>query len=343
MKQERTIGLFVLGAGALVVVGLTILGAGRWFRGSTVIMMTFEGAVTGLTRGSKVTFQGVEVGSVTSVSIDLEPDHRLAVSVTAKIDPEEKAFTRVEGGSAKFLIGLIKNGLKARLVSMSFVTGMLQIQLELKPEKTGFVVANPERYPGIHIPTIPGTLERAATKLERILDSLQGAPIEDMVGSLQKSLAALERNLESPELQAILTGSSASATHLASLLEYLDAQKEGITDRVNVSLEGLAGAAAGADSLMASLTGLAPGADSLMAGLTELASGLDRTRVSLDEVVAVTKRTLKAYEALALPDSPVQQELLQTLNTFESTAQQIRQLAETLQRNPESILTGKQR
>jgi primosomal protein N' len=58
------IGLFVVGAIALAIVGVIVFGSGRFFKHTEAFVMFFPGSVNGLSVGAQVKFKGVDVGSV---------------------------------------------------------------------------------------------------------------------------------------------------------------------------------------------------------------------------------------------------------------------------------------
>ena len=65
--NKTMIGLFVVGAIALVVVAIGVLGSGKLFKESIPYVMVFEGSVKGLNVGSPVVFRGVKIGSVSDI------------------------------------------------------------------------------------------------------------------------------------------------------------------------------------------------------------------------------------------------------------------------------------
>jgi paraquat-inducible protein B len=66
------IGAFVLGAIALGVFGIIMLGTGRFFRNTTRFVVFFPGTVDGLSVGAPVKIKGVEIGSVTDIRLRVE-------------------------------------------------------------------------------------------------------------------------------------------------------------------------------------------------------------------------------------------------------------------------------
>ena len=65
--NPKLVGVFVLGAIALTIGVLAVLGGGKLFQRRTPVVMFFQGSVTGLNVGSPVNFRGVRVGQVTGV------------------------------------------------------------------------------------------------------------------------------------------------------------------------------------------------------------------------------------------------------------------------------------
>src|ERR1700722_4970203 len=65
------VGGFVLSAIALGVIGLVVLGSGRFFTGKTSYVMYFDRDVNGLRVGAPVKFRGVDIGTVDAILLSL--------------------------------------------------------------------------------------------------------------------------------------------------------------------------------------------------------------------------------------------------------------------------------
>ena len=71
--SKTAIGAFVLGAIVLLVAGVLVLGAGKFFTKEHVYVTYFDGSVKGLNVGSPVMFRGVKVGEVKDITLIADP------------------------------------------------------------------------------------------------------------------------------------------------------------------------------------------------------------------------------------------------------------------------------
>ena len=62
------IGVFLMSAIAITIVGMVALGGGRWFKNIESFESYFDESVQGLTVGSPIKYRGVQVGTVESVT-----------------------------------------------------------------------------------------------------------------------------------------------------------------------------------------------------------------------------------------------------------------------------------
>ena len=84
------IGAFVVGAIALVVVGLLVFGGGRFFADRVTWVTYFPGSVKGLRVGAPVNFRGVRIGEVTRIQVLYdEKDGSMLIPVVMQVLPEQ--------------------------------------------------------------------------------------------------------------------------------------------------------------------------------------------------------------------------------------------------------------
>ena len=70
--NKTMIGLFVVGAIALIVVAIGVLGSGKFFTEKFTYVMVFEGSVKGLNVGAPVVLRGVKVGAVSDIRMHFD-------------------------------------------------------------------------------------------------------------------------------------------------------------------------------------------------------------------------------------------------------------------------------
>ena len=85
--SKTLIGVFVVGAIALAVIGITIFGSGKFFKDNPTYVMYFDGSIDGLTVGAPVEFRGVKIGQVSEIKASFNAkDLNFVIPVYAKID-----------------------------------------------------------------------------------------------------------------------------------------------------------------------------------------------------------------------------------------------------------------
>jgi phospholipid/cholesterol/gamma-HCH transport system substrate-binding protein len=134
--NPKVIGAFVVGAVALVVIGVLLLGGAQWLTQKRTFVAYFEGSVKGLNVGAPVEFQGVRVGSVTDIQLQFltaEKEFRIPVFIQIEPDKMTEVGRRIEL-HGQLLKPLVERGLRAQLEMQSIVTGQLAVQLGFHPD-----------------------------------------------------------------------------------------------------------------------------------------------------------------------------------------------------------------
>ena len=153
--NPRAIGVFVLGALALLVAALAIFGGGRVFGPKETFVMFFEDDVGGLQVGAPVTFRGVRVGTVTDVRIRYDTDHQsVSIPVYVQLDRRQVVVAGERGWEQTS--EMIKRGLRAQLKMQSFVTGQVAVDLDFQPRTPARLVGIINNYP--EIPTVRSSI-----------------------------------------------------------------------------------------------------------------------------------------------------------------------------------------
>lgn len=191
------VGAFVVGAIAIGVAGLFLLGAKTLFHRTHPFILYFEGDVNGLSKGAPVKFQGVPIGEVTGIRLLITQDGvSTLIPVTIELDEniiESASGVKFEGDKSGYERAL-EQGLRGRLETESMVTGQLYVALIMDPEAPARLVGDD---PDVReIPTIPTTTQ----EILEIFQQFKDIDIHGIVEDLAATVKALRAIVDSPEL-----------------------------------------------------------------------------------------------------------------------------------------------
>ena len=190
--DKKSIGLFlIIGMVAFGLIFGQAIVRKLWPDTRYMAVLYFEESIGGLDVGSPVVFNGVEIGKV--VKIELVGDAQnltFQTPVYIQVKPLTKADTdiwdnfRIRKDS---LDVLIQNGLRARLLTQSYLTGQLMVELSLMPQ-TEVQLHNYPRDIRQGIPEIPTVLSPGG-ELSR---GIQDLPIKESFDRLDHILVQLD-------------------------------------------------------------------------------------------------------------------------------------------------------
>ena len=238
------IGLFVIGATALLIVGIIIFGAGKWFERSTMVETYFHESVQGLEIGAPVRIRGVRIGRVESIQLAREEygvifdpksdsfPYRGLVLVRMSVRPTVAVHLKQED-EAQMMKQVADAGFRFRLASQG-ITGVLYIESEfLDPEryppieiswtpKTPYIPSAPSRITelGADLRSITRKLEQVdferifkdvdtmVTSVTRLVDDVQGTDVRQVMNELRDTIQQARRVLANPALDKALKDSS---------------------------------------------------------------------------------------------------------------------------------------
>jgi len=316
------IGAFVVGAVAIVVAGLFVLGGGKFLEKKYIRVMYFDGSVKGLKVGAPVTFRGVEVGTVTNITIRANVENLTTrIPVVVEIDPDS-IETTAGGHLGDQLPRMIKRGLRARLDLQSLVTGQLQIELDYMPDTKARLVGGKTKY--AEIPTVPSTLSKFAKELEQI-------PIHEIGQRVSATLASIEKFMANPDLGQGVKNLNQAILDLQNLVK-------GVSRHVDPVLGSATTAIEHADELVLNVNKeVEPLAAGLKKTTTAATGAADAARPALKEA----ERALASIAALTGKGSEERRQLDRTLKALQEAARSIKVWADYLERHPEALIRGK--
>lgn len=188
-KKYKMVGLFViLGFAALSAIILNYVGQKFTTDDDHLIVMYFEESIQGLSVGSSVVLQGVEVGKVNKINLITDVQQGTFKTQVFILFDKKKVLSKQKKESLNkyhILDNLIKKGLRAQLESSSLLTGQLMIQLVMNPEQPAVLQGNGKYH---EIPTILSPYAKFSKDLEEI-------PLRESLIRLGDILVDLDKNL----------------------------------------------------------------------------------------------------------------------------------------------------
>lgn len=319
-RSYTVIGLFLLGAIVLAVVGVLVLGGNKIFTNSRQAIIFFDQSVLGLSNGSKVLFRGVQVGTVKNVQLRLDPAAgRSRIGVTVEMAGNNTVMMNGAPTSSDVTTEeLVERGLRAQLVVWSYVTSQLAVNLDFQPDTQPQFAVQSDSAGLTEIPAVP-------SEIEQLKDTVQGLPWKETlqtVNETMESVVTLANDMDQllnrmgPNLEKT-TSTTREAIAAARDAVYMNSRQfeqtlesvRALTDNVNTQIE----------SRDEQLTRLLDNAEATSANLEQLSQNL---------------------EGLTDPRSGTRQDLESAIRDLSAGASSMRRFAEILERDPNSLLFG---
>jgi paraquat-inducible protein B len=350
--NPTVIGAFIIGAVALIVIGLLVLGRGHFFSDTRTFVLYFDGSIKGLNIGAPVEFQGVRIGSVTDIRVIHIPktsEFRTPVYILVEVNRiEEAQVRRSRAEQREYFASLIQRGLRAQLVSQSLVTGQLIVQLGFYPDTPVRLVAEDSDVP--EMPTIPTTLQQAQAAAQDIIEKIQQLPLDQLFANFMQTIEGTNRLVNSPEVLAAVRTMSETMIDVQHLVRQVDGQVGRVLDDVG-------GTSAASRALLTDLQQLVRRLDGQIIPLADGAKHtLDAARALLKDsqqfvrnadgkVIRMTEsftETAKAAQAtMVTGQRRIDDNLVPALQEVTAAVRSIRVLVDFLERNPNALVTGR--
>ena len=313
------IGAFVVGAVALLVIGVVAFGSGQLFRKTQEFVLYFDGSVNGLHIGAPVKFKGVEIGSVKDIKLEMGLGNQVHdIPVIIEIDLKKvirRGVTREKAMDPNTIREFVTQGLRGQLQTESLVTGVLYVALDWFPE-TPLRLVQPasDHFQYEEIPTVPTELEQAHEALVRAVKKIDDIDFKRLIDSLAKTSDGVGQlvSVNSPTVKSILQSMDQAMPQLRSAIS--DFRR--LTTTVDHHVEIASG------DLHQTLTAAHSAIEQIAATMKEAQTTIVRVHATID------------------PNSPTVYELTKSLQAVSSAARSLKLLANTLDRNPQAVISG---
>ena len=330
------IGGFVLGALALLVTAILVFSGGALLQTKEKLVSFFPGTVSGLSVGARVEFQGVQVGKVTGIALEYHTeDGHFVVPVTYEIWP---GSTKIVGADVReidegYRLLVEQKGLRAKLESVSLLTGQYMIALSLQPDTPINRVGVDKEI--VEIPTIEADRDLFANTLREI-------DINGLISSVTGALDAIEKLASGEQAGAIMTNTAETLIEVRRLIADIDARVISLMENLNGTLADY--------SQLARTTGtrvesLADSLESTSAEIQRLAGNLGeqtgRMSQSASGALDEAGKAMSSFDELLGRDSQARYDLELMLKEAAGASRSLRILADYLQQNPDALIRGK--
>lgn len=320
------IGGFVVGALAVLIIAVIVLGSGRLFRQTREFVLYFDTSVNGLRIGAPVKFKGVEIGGVKDIRLQLEDGADVdKIPVIVEIDLEKitarGAAATVVGDVSAIQDAVLNRGLRGQLLMESLVTGLLYVALDFFPGTPFRIVQQGDghyRYP--EIPTTPTTLELAQDAVTQIFNKLEEIDFKSITNSLSETVDGINQLVNSPDLKASLRAIQQTMPKVdATLLnmQKLATTMDGSVTALTVSLEQTSEAARDA--------------------MQQATLAIKQTEGALK----ATEAAIVNVNGMIDQDSPTFHEIRKGMREVSAAARSLRLLSGYIERNPRALIFGK--
>lgn len=348
------IGLFMIGAVALLVAAVVLVTGGGLFAQRERAIAHFEGSVYGLQLGAPVVFRGVRLGSVVGIGVVYQGQPG-QYSIPVQLEIDRDRISAVNGATgAVGVADLVAQGLTAQLATQSLLTGLLYVDLDLRPaaparkadgappRKAGSVGGMPE------IPTV-------ATPIQALQQQLQSLNLPQIAADLAAMASGARRLVGHPKLEPLLEDLAAASAGLRRVLARVDRQLGPLTrslhgtlaatrstaeqwggavdrvgsaiDRVGAAADRVGRASDRVSDTMGQVDGLAQSAQPALASVQRAADELAQGAAALREAATGDGGALPQIERAA--------------QDIARASRAVRDLADLLERQPESLLRGR--
>jgi phospholipid/cholesterol/gamma-HCH transport system substrate-binding protein/paraquat-inducible protein B len=198
-KRYFKIGLFVLGAVAVLTVAIAALGAGSLFAKKYRVETYLDETIEGLEVGSPVKYRGVKVGALEATDFVAatynNKDGRIRLIMSFHRPPGRMV---VHGSTAERVQSLADMGMRVHLASSGLMGDVyLEVELMDPKENPPPAITWTPQFP--YLPSAPSTGTQVTNQVVSILHNLQGMrfdQISDKVVTLLESLDRLVKKLD---------------------------------------------------------------------------------------------------------------------------------------------------
>lgn len=366
------IGVFVLTAVGLAVLGIVALGSGRFFNKKIMAETYVDESVQGIDVGSPVKHRGVQIGRVERITFVrskylMSPDNpeyfQFGRYVLIEFSLNEDAFEAAKGRNlTEVMRELVESGLRVQLVPTSLATGIMYLEADYVKDGAAPPLRISWEPQYIYIPSRPSTISSITAKAGNIVERIQSLDVEGVVNktetlmenlnktvidaeigdfskqgrelfdSLKESNARLQKLLEEKKLDAIVEDSRGAVGSVRRSAESFEKSLPEIMENLKTVSADLREISANVNKMLGEGSG-----QKLMESLSGLAEDLRSTSKGLPEMSTGANRALHDVDRLIQDQS---RRIDVILRNVESATENIRDMTRDARQNPSNLILG---
>ncbi|MDI1312071.1 MlaD family protein [Prosthecobacter sp.] len=323
------IGIFTL-VGVLLAAGSLILfGASSFFEKTSRIVLYFDQSANGLLVGSDARFGGVRIGRVASIRVLVDSkENRKIIPVVVELSEKDLRYVgSTSGGAIDFATdegvkAAVAAGMRARMKQQSLLTGQLYIEFDIVPDKPGFVYKPERRPPYPAVPTMGTELDAIISGISDGLKKFNDLDLGTVMKELTDVITTTKTQISALDLKAINDNILGITTDVRALTG---------NKKLGLAIDNLSDALKSFDELTKKANqGIDPLLKDLEKVMQQATAGLEKIKEASADISNVTN-----------PRAPVLMRLQNVLEEAERASRAIKELANDLKRNPNTLLRGK--
>lgn len=318
-RSYTIIGAFLLGAIALVAVGILTFGNTGLFKQQRQAVIFFNQSVLGLTNGSRVLFRGVQVGTVRRVQLRLDPNGGAKIAVTIEMSGNDVVMQSGRRLPNDLTIDqMVKRGLRAQLVVYSYVTSQLAVNLDFQPNNDPNFVVPPGELDLPEIPAVP-------SEIAQLKDTVAQIPWKDTLNRVDQTMKTMVQLAQDMDQTINTLGPTLNQTTQTTQKTLATVQKA--VEQNNQQLQ----------ATLASVRKLTDNANDQ---ITKRDEQIDKLLNNAEKTSKNMAQLSENLDQFTDPESGTRQDVQSTIRDLSAAASSLRRFTQKIERNPHTLLYG---
>jgi len=350
------VGVFVIVSLGVFIFSMVILGVLNYFKPKYVFMTVVENSVQGLEKGAKVKLKGVTIGKVDDIKISPNGKSILIFmefnpsSVSTRFSKELAESSEREELFKTLLHERIKDGLRCQLRYGGITGNLYQEMSYFDPKKypPKEYTLFPDHPP--YMPSVPPVLlENILNKVQVALDKIAQINVDEIIQGVDQLIATGNKLLNNKDIKVIIDEIKTTTQNLQEITE---------TVKTNLTEKNINQLSNKIDSIISNLNKTLTQVETLVnevngeLKLAKIPATTESARKFMDETTVTARKIGDSVEKVtgsidqaggAVEKlSKLRGELESSLQNFNQTMNSAKTLLDYLEKNPSSIIHGKQ-